>query len=92
MWRAADGSVTGRRHRERQTQAASSRTVRQATERSVDAQILHVRRVGHQSHSRIGIIKVVITVMREEMADPARLLASTPDFFGDALDRHNIRS
>ena len=34
------------------TYAASSRTVRQATERSVDEQILHVRRVGHQSHSR----------------------------------------
>ena len=35
----------------------------------------------------IGIIKVVITVMREEMADHARLPASTSDFFGDALDR-----
>ena len=34
----------------------------------------------------IGIIKVVITVMKEEMADPARLLTSTSDFFGDALD------
>ena len=34
----------------------------------------------------IGINKAVITVMREEMADPARLLASTSDFFGDALD------
>ena len=51
MWRAADGSDSGLRHRDRQTRAASSRTVRQATERSVDAQILHVRRVGHQSHS-----------------------------------------
>ena len=35
----------------------------------------------------IGIINVVITVMREEMADPARLPASTSDCFGDALDR-----
>ena len=35
----------------------------------------------------IGIIKVVIMVMREEMADHARLPASTSDFFRDALDR-----
>ena len=34
----------------------------------------------------IGIITVVIRVMREEMADPARLLMSTSDFFRDALD------
>ena len=39
-------------HRDRQTRAASSRTIWQATERSVDAKILNVRRVGHQSHAR----------------------------------------
>ena len=35
----------------------------------------------------ICIIKFVIMAMQEEMADPTRLLASTPDFFGDALER-----
>ena len=34
----------------------------------------------------IDIIKVDITVMRDEMADHARLLAATSDFFGDGLD------